>query len=85
MAYDEARERVVLFGGWDGQKFLGDVWEWDGAWKQVDARGPSPRGGLPSMLYHPSRQAVVLYGGWGDEGARTDIWKWDGRAWTLLE
>jgi hypothetical protein len=38
MAYDRARDRIVLFGGrkgWpDGD--LGDTWEWDGAtWTRV--------------------------------------------------
>jgi hypothetical protein len=83
MAYDEARSKVVLFGGWDGAKFLGDLWEWDGAWRQVDARGPSARGGLPSMVYVPS-QNVLLYGGWSDAGAETDVWRWDGGSWTKL-
>ena len=35
MSYDNARGRVVLFGGWDG-KYLGDTWEWDGArWLEI--------------------------------------------------
>jgi hypothetical protein len=84
MAYDEARGKVVLFGGWNG-KFLDDVWEWDGAWTQVAATGPSARGGLPSMAYHPLLQMVVLYGGWGDRGPETDAWRWNGRAWTRIE
>ena len=33
MAYDAARGKVVLFGGYDGQTNLADTWEWDGqAW-----------------------------------------------------
>ena len=32
MTYDDARGRVVLFGGYDGS-LRGDTWEWDGsAW-----------------------------------------------------
>ena len=81
MAFDAARGKVVLFGGWNG-KFLDEVWEWNGAWTQVEARGPSARGGLPSLLYHPLRKTVLLYGGWGDRGPETDVWTWDGRAWT---
>src|SRR5262245_16947650 len=30
MAYDAARERVVLFGGTLVHALLGDTWEWDG-------------------------------------------------------
>lgn len=80
MTYDESRAKVVMFGGWDGQ-FLADLWEWDGAWKRIEAQGPSARGGLPSLRYHPLWQTVVLYGGWGDKGPETDTWKWDGRTW----
>lgn len=85
MAYDELREKVVLFGGWDGTSFLGDIWEWDGSWKSLEARGPSARGGLPSMHYDPIGKSVVLHGGWSDEGPETDTWRWDGRAWTRAE
>ena len=36
MAYDSARQRVVLFGGGVGPDRLGDTWEWDGKqWVQV--------------------------------------------------
>jgi hypothetical protein len=36
MAYDDARRRVVLFGGDGEQGLLGDTWEWDGrAWARV--------------------------------------------------
>ena len=34
MAYDSARDRIVLFGGANGW-FLGDTWEWDSSiWMQ---------------------------------------------------
>ncbi|MEO8452633.1 MAG: hypothetical protein ABI647_22765 [Gemmatimonadota bacterium] len=38
VAYDEARDRLVLFGGDDGDRTLGDTWEWDGtAWTKPAA------------------------------------------------
>src|SRR5262249_42650455 len=30
LAYDSARSRTVLFGGYDGGRYLSDTWEWDG-------------------------------------------------------
>lgn len=30
MAYDDARQVVVLYGGYDGAGRLGDTWTWDG-------------------------------------------------------
>jgi hypothetical protein len=36
MAYDAARREVVLFGGTDGARFIGDTWAWDGAvWEEM--------------------------------------------------
>jgi len=35
LAYDEARDRVVLFGGFSAGGDLADLWEWDGtSWEQ---------------------------------------------------
>jgi hypothetical protein len=40
MAYDRSRERLVLFGGFDGNsQRRGDTWEWDGTrWTDVTPR-----------------------------------------------
>jgi hypothetical protein len=38
MAYDPARSRIVVFGGYDGRNNLNDTWEFDGAsWSRVEA------------------------------------------------
>ncbi|HKQ97094.1 MAG TPA: kelch repeat-containing protein, partial [Candidatus Polarisedimenticolia bacterium] len=63
MAYDSARERVVLFGGADAERVRNDTWEWDGvAWTQVAATGPPPRT-FPSMVYDETRRVALLFGG----------------------
>ncbi|MCM3869836.1 MAG: hypothetical protein ND895_03915, partial [Pyrinomonadaceae bacterium] len=81
MSYDNARGRVVLFGGWDG-KYLGDTWEWDGVrWLGIQVAGPSARGGIPSMAYDTHRKKMVLFGGWDATGPVSDIWEWDGKLW----
>src|SRR5215218_5628024 len=44
LAYDRARGRVVLFGGFKAttQQELRDIWEWDGsAWQQSSLSGPT--------------------------------------------
>ena len=36
IAYDKARNAVILFGGGSGKDFLGDLWAWDGKeWKEI--------------------------------------------------
>jgi hypothetical protein len=42
MAYDRARGRVILYGGFNSatQQELGDIWEWDGtSWQRSGATG----------------------------------------------
>ena len=82
VAYDQRRNRVVLFGGYhraaSGTVRLGDTWEWDGArWIQMASDGPSPRNGA-AMAYDARRQRVVLFGG---SGASRETWEWDGSRW----
>jgi hypothetical protein len=36
LVYDETRDRVVLFSGWNDLGWLDDMWEWTGsAWSEV--------------------------------------------------
>jgi hypothetical protein len=87
MAYEDARQRVVLFGGWSGMSGeapFGDTWEWDGsAWTKMADMGPPGRQ-TSGMTYDVSRQCVVLFGGWGGVGALGDTWEWDGTEWTQI-
>ncbi len=82
LAYDNARERVVLFGGRTGNP-LGDTWEWDGTeWTQVQDVGPSARL-AHAMAFDSTASRVVLFGGAGANGTGlNDTWLWDGTAWT---
>lgn len=77
MAYDPARQRLVLFG--DG------TWEFDGTrWQRREpALSPSKRWSS-SLTYDASRGRVVLVG--GSDGATnfTDTWEWNGVTWRLL-
>jgi hypothetical protein len=86
VAYDAARHRVVLFGGYrkaHGELVrLGDTWEWDGsAWKALDVSGPSARSGA-AIAYDPRRRRVVLFGG---NDANAETWEWVGTGWRVLD
>jgi Galactose oxidase, central domain len=90
MAYEDVRQRVVLFGGWGGVETLGDTWEWDGsAWTQIADMGPPGRYS-PGMTYDVSRQCVVLFGGsvwleqWPWWVTLGDTWEWNGTEWTQV-
>jgi hypothetical protein len=90
MAYEVARQRVVLYGGTYTNVGTGfnDTWEWDGsAWTQVADMGPSGRW-LSGMACDDSRQRLVLFGGAvrGTQGyqAHGDTWEWNGTEWTQV-
>lgn len=90
LAYDSARQRVVLFGGEAratgsaAANYLDDTWEWDGtSWVRLEpAVSPPPRS-RHALAYDPRRGRVVLVGGIGPDGlALYDTWEWDGTAWS---
>jgi hypothetical protein len=92
MAYDGARQRVVLFGGPPAPSH---TWTWDGAaWvRQQPATEPpieSPQAmaaaGLP-MVYDEVHRTVVLLVAHpadidGPPPVPPDTWTWDGATWT---
>ncbi len=87
LSWDEARQRVVLFGGaGDGQLF-GDTWVFNGVdWTQLQPSGsPSPRAGA-SMAYDAARNQTLLFGGKANTGKKfpenqNETWIWDGENW----
>ena len=84
LAYDESRDRLVLYGGFDASNNgpRSDTWEWDGErWARVATEGPGPRA-LYSMVYDPINRQTVLFGGNGPDGTMNDTWLWNGRTWT---
>jgi hypothetical protein len=74
MCYDQARGRMVLYGGlrptFFGANYLDDTWEWDGTnWTQITtANTPgsiisNPGLGEHGMAYDPIGAKVVVFGG----------------------
>lgn len=89
MAYDRARQRIVLFGGLfigTSTIYYGDTWEWDGtAWSNVTPINSPPPRAYHTLTYDSTRQRVILYGGFSfDSGTFGDTWEWDGESWTQL-
>lgn len=84
MAYDSAREVVVLFGGAE-PRANGETWEWTGSqWNMKSAQGPEARTDH-LLAYDEARGLTVLWGGIASDGRRLqDMWTWDGGEWTEL-
>ena len=91
MAYDAARQQVVLFGGyhWDNANnivYMNDTWVWDGTnWSQKSpATSPSARIGA-AMAFDAVHNKIVLMGGYnGGNNYLNDTWTWDGANWTQV-
>ena len=87
MAYDAARDRVVLFGGERGNldvKLANDTWTHDGGGWTKRGSGPSLRA-YTAMADFPRGQVVLLFGGRTDKGPDGETWAWDGKNWTRVE
>lgn len=86
LAYDEARGRLVFYGGQDPEELtpLATTWEHDGQqWERILSSGPGPLV-QHAMAYDPARQTIVLYGGFGGGSSCFDTWEYDG-AWKFIE
>ena len=85
MAYDEAMQEIILFGGLPASGPLSlETWAWDGSdWTLLTTAHNPPGAVFGAMAYDAARQQLVLFGGQGDNGATTDTWLWDGVDWSL--
>ncbi|MFO0667216.1 MAG: kelch repeat-containing protein [Polyangiaceae bacterium] len=84
MAYDAARERVVLFGGLSTGTPLADTWTFDGTKWKHESPGVSPPGIVDAAVsYDPDAKRVLLVGGSTSTGPNNDLWSWDGTTWRL--
>jgi N-acetyl-anhydromuramyl-L-alanine amidase AmpD len=87
MAYDAARQQVVMFGGVEPgfgvRRF--DTWVWDGTtWIQKHPANSPQVTYAMATAYDAARGEVLLFGGVDINGfARNDTWVWDGSNWTL--
>jgi hypothetical protein len=81
MAYDSARGKIVMFGGWFGQVNPTDTWEYDGVnWTQVMTASSPPARFDHAMAYDSARGKVVMFGGFMFD----DTWEFDGVDWTQV-
>ena len=88
MAYDEARQRSVLFDG-AADEIDAQTWEWDGeVWTLAAEAGPAAR--FPAgIVYDPVRQEILMFSGHyagpdGEFREYDDLWAWDGASWREL-
>ena len=84
LAYDSARARVVLFGGYNFGTPLGDTWEFDGFnWQQRSPATNPPPNWSAGLVFDSNRNVTVMFGGRTDTQFFDDTWEWDGTDWSL--
>ncbi len=85
LVYDANRQRVQLFGGYDGLSGVprDDVWEWDGAaWVELSPAVRPPARSAHSAAYDLDRGRTLLFGGFPGAGGLADTWESDGLEWS---
>ena len=92
MAYDSARDRILLFGGAVGNNRLNDTWAYDfntNSWTDLNpATHPSARGS-PAMVFDVWADRPMLFGGVGPipgDVVNNETWAydWGGNTWVRL-
>ncbi|HNG34643.1 MAG TPA: kelch repeat-containing protein, partial [Blastocatellia bacterium] len=85
MAYDSARNRVVLFGGLTGSfSVFNDTWEYNCSthtWTQMNPANSPPGRFGHAMAYDPNLGVSVINGG---QSTNQDTWTWNGTNWTQV-
>jgi hypothetical protein len=77
MAYDPARQRILLFNG--------DTWEWDGiTWTRLHLETEPYVNDGAVIVYDGARQRILLFGGTYGTDLSDETWEWDGATWTRL-
>jgi hypothetical protein len=76
-AFDLARGRAILYGGFDGAGMRADAWEFDGAtWSPSAAAGPSA-GYWNPMVYDVARHRAVLFLAYTGFTTPGQTWEYD--------
>ena len=85
MVYDPVSQKTILFGGWDGSKYLNDTWSFDGKnWKRIWVKQAPPARAAAGAAYDSKLKEVVLFGGYRDRYL-DDTWLWNGATSTWTE
>jgi hypothetical protein len=88
LAYDDATQRVVLFGGSTtgaAAATVSDTWEWDGVnWSpKPSSKIPDARFGA-ALAYDGVSGKLLLFGGVDANNVYlNDTWEWDGMNWSV--
>lgn len=86
ICWDDARGKLMVFGGHNASGLFNDLWEWDPttkAWTDVTPTSLSPSARqFSAMAWEPSSKSMILFGGLSAAGHEADTWRLlAGRIW----
>jgi hypothetical protein len=77
MIRDPKRDRLLVFGGYNGARFA-DIWSYDlssMSWEAVAAEGTPPIARhLHSAVYVPEHDGMLVFGGSVESGVQNETW-----------
>lgn len=83
LVHDDARDRHLLFGGFDGGWWRSDSWLLGPqGWSQLSTTGAIPPRAGHAMARDSRRDVTVVMGGYADHVWLGDVWELQGAAWT---
>lgn len=85
VAYDSARDVLVIHGGLQPGNHFDETWEWDGqTWARFEGTGPGGREGA-LLAYNVALDQMILFGGsTADMEIHGDSWMWKDQVWTKV-
>ncbi len=90
LAYDQADNNAILFGGgYRNQQrtvVLDETWLFEnGDWEQLQTNQQTPPGRTyGASAYDGNNRSVIIFGGLGIGGALNDTWLWEGMGWLQM-
>jgi hypothetical protein len=90
MAYDSARNEVVLFGGFEWSYGLADTWTYNltaNNWTKIDTSTTPPARYGNAMVYDSSYGETVVFGGYGgyeENPILNDIWTYNTSTYSTI-
>lgn len=72
----------LLFGGYDGTRYLNETWVLNGStWQRLSPAHNPPARGYHAMICDSGRGNVYIVGGTNGTQVFDDVWEWDGADW----
>jgi Regulator of Chromosome Condensation (RCC1) repeat protein/galactose oxidase-like protein len=91
LAYDSGRNKLILFGGFNGSVAINDTWEaaaggtGNTVFTQITPATTSPSIRYQHAMVHDSARGVtVLFGGRNGSVYNNETWEWNGTDWTPI-